>query len=110
MARVNSKPKQSAAAPLEETYLRWEVEQDLLHRLARIEGHVHGVRRMLEERKSCDELLVQLAAVRAALTQVACRLLEGHMETCVAVAVEEGEGDVALQSLRKALGTLLKSS
>src|SRR5512136_1500432 len=44
--------------------------KDALDRLARIEGHVHGLRKMVEEDKTCPDILIQVAAVRAALSKV----------------------------------------
>jgi DNA-binding FrmR family transcriptional regulator len=67
-------------------YLDQPVKLDLLHRLSRLEGHVRGVRRMVEEEVSCDDLLIQISAVRAAINQVGAILLENHLETCVAPA------------------------
>lgn len=93
----------------DEIYLEPEVMKDLTDRLHRIEGHVRGIARMLEEHKSCDDLLGQLAAVRSAVNQVAVRLLEGHMATCVADSVERGEGVEALARLKGALASVLRS-
>lgn len=77
--------------------------KDVLDRLARIEGHVRGLRRMVEEDKDCPELLIQVAAVRAALNQVGRIMLEDHMETCVLEAVKEGKSEKAIAELREAL-------
>lgn len=92
----------------QEVYLKPEVEKDLLDRLGRIEGHIRGIRRMLGDRKSCDDILIQIAAIRAALTQVSIKLLEGHMDTCVREGVLRGQGEVALTNLRRALSSALK--
>ena len=86
-----------------------EVETDLQHRLSRIEGHVRGIKRMLTEHESCENLLVQLSAVRSALNQTTGRLLEKHMETCVAECVGAGQGEKALRHLKEALGQVVKS-
>lgn len=89
-------------------YLRRDTHEDLKARLARIEGHVRGVREMLERDDSCEDLMIQLAAVRSATTQVIVKLFEGHMETCVKSCVKTGKGEEALVGLTSALGTLLK--
>ena len=99
-------PKPIATASV---YLDPEVEKDLQDRLARIEGHVRGIKRMLEAHESCENLLLQLSAVRSALNQVAARLLENHMETCVADCVRSGVGEQALAQLKRALAQVLKS-
>lgn len=76
--------------------------KDVLDRLARIEGHVRGLRRMVEEDKDCPELLIQVAAVRAALNQVGRIMLEDHMETCVLEAAK-GKSEKAIAELKEAL-------
>jgi len=89
-------------------YLTKDTQTDLDHRLARIEGHVRAVRQMLAEGESCDDLMTQLAAVRAATTQTIVKLFEGHMETCVRTCVQTGKGQEALGGLKGALATLLR--
>ncbi len=89
-------------------YLDADVQKELQDRLSRIEGHVRGIKRMLEEKASCDDLLIQLSAVRAALNQATARLLENHMETCVADCVRAGKGEKALRELKSALTQILR--
>ncbi|MFQ5689424.1 MAG: metal-sensitive transcriptional regulator [Gemmatimonadota bacterium] len=89
-------------------YLDERVETALRNRLNRLEGQVRGVNRMLAEHQSCDEILVQLAAVKSAVNSVARQLLEGHMETCVLESLRSGEGDEAFHRLKGALGQYLK--
>lgn len=91
-------------------YLTNETRSDLKARLARIEGHVRAIRGMLEENQSCDDLMIQLAAVRAATTQTLVKLFEGHMETCVRTCVQTGKGQDALGGLKGALSTLLRQT
>ncbi len=94
---------------VKDIYLDPEVEQELQDRLSRIEGHVRGVKRMLGEHKSCEDLLLQLSAVRAAINQATARLLENHLETCVADCVRAGQGEKALRHLKGALGQVVKN-
>jgi len=96
-------------APAKEIYLDGEVEEDLQNRLSRIEGHVRGIKRMLSEHASCEDLLIQLSAVRSALNQATARLLENHMETCVAACVRAGQGEKALGQLKGALSQVVKN-
>jgi len=81
--------------------------EDVVKRLARIEGHLRGVRRMVEEDKSCPEVLLQLAAVRAALDKVGRMVFEDHVETCVSKAIKEGAGESAVAELKEALARFL---
>lgn len=89
-------------------YVDAETERALQNRLSRLEGQVRGIKRMLSERHSCDDILVQVAALRQAVTGVAVQLLEAHMEHCVANNVDAGEARSALQTLRTALSRVLK--
>jgi DNA-binding FrmR family transcriptional regulator len=94
---------------LKDIYLDPEVEEELQNRLSRIEGHVRGIKRMLAEHASCEDLLVQLSAVRSALNQATARLLENHLETCVAECVRAGQGEKALRHLKGALTQVVKN-
>lgn len=91
-----------------DVYLEPEVERALVNRLSRIQGQLEGVKRMLDERKSCDDILVQMAAAKKAMNSAAGQLLENHMETCVRDSVEHGDAGEALDSLRSALAKFLK--
>lgn len=93
---------------VDKVYLEGAVETALQHRLSRVEGQVRGIKRMLAEHQSCDEILVQLAAVKSAVNGAARQLLEGHMETCVLESVRAGEGEEAFRSLKGALAHYLK--
>lgn len=77
--------------------------EDVIKRLARVEGHVRGVKRMVEEDKDCPAILLQIAAVRGALDKVSQIILEDHIETCVVKAVKEGKEDEAIKELRDAI-------
>lgn len=91
-----------------DVYLEPEAERALVNRLSRIQGQLEGVKRMLDQRKSCDDILVQMAAAKKALNSAAGQLLENHMETCVRDSVEHGDAAGALDSLRGALAKYLK--
>jgi DNA-binding FrmR family transcriptional regulator len=66
-------------------------DPNLIARLARIEGQVRGVARMLEEDRYCIDVLDQLQAVKAALKKVEEQILKNHVDHCVAKAVEAGD-------------------
>lgn len=96
-----------AAAP-DDIYLTGEAERAIYNRLSRLEGQVRGVKKMLAERKSCDEMLVQISALKQAVNGVAAELLQAHMTTCVLGRMEAGDGERALASLRSALARVMK--
>ena len=72
-----------------------------LKRMARIEGQVRGIARMIDEDKYCIDVLTQISAANRALERVALSLLEDHLKHCVAEAVAEG-GDAADAKVREA--------
>lgn len=94
--------------PTERLYLDEETERGILNRLSRLEGQVRGIKKMLTQHESCDEILIQMAALKQAVNAVAVELLQGHMECCVLERVEAGEGREALESLKGALSRVLK--
>ncbi len=60
-----------------------EENKRLLDRLARIEGQVRGLRKMLEEQRCCEDVLTQLLAARSGLEQASLLILDRHLEDCV---------------------------
>ena len=62
----------------------------LIKRLHRIEGQVRGVERMVEQDRTCTDILTQIAAARTALEQVGSKLLESHVTHCIADAIASG--------------------
>jgi CsoR family transcriptional regulator, copper-sensing transcriptional repressor len=78
------------------------------HRLARAAGHLESVRRMVDEGRDCPEILLQLAAVRAALDATAKVVLADHMESCVREAAQNGDADQAWVDLQQALETFIR--
>lgn len=68
-----------------------EVRQGVRHRLARIEGQIRGITRMVDEGRYCVDVLTQLAAVQQGLRRVCRELLRDHMAHCVEEAFESGD-------------------
>ncbi len=77
--------------------------ENVLKRLARIEGHVHAVKHMIEEDRSCPDVLVQIAAIRAALNGVGRLILEDHVQGCMTKAAQDGNFDDAFRDLKKSM-------
>ncbi len=76
-----------------------KAKQDALKRLSYIEGHLGGIRRMVDEDKYCVDILKQTFAVRRAIQKLEARLLEGHLNSCVIDGVKEGREDEVLTEL-----------
>lgn len=83
-------------------------KDDLQERLRKIEGQVRGIQRMIEEDRYCVDVLVQLAAVRAAMNKVGLSLMEGHARGCMQAAARRGEGDEAVSELMDVLERFMK--
>ncbi|MFN0029526.1 MAG: metal-sensitive transcriptional regulator [Acidimicrobiales bacterium] len=66
-------------------------KDDYAKRLARIEGQVRGLRRMIDEDAYCIDVLTQVSAVTKALQSVAVGLLDQHVRHCVGNAIVEGD-------------------
>jgi len=62
----------------------------LTTRLARIEGQVRGIARMVEEDRYCIDILTQMQAIKAALKRVEEEILKNHAAHCVAHAIKSG--------------------
>ena len=78
--------------------------KQLRNRLARVEGHTRGIRRMVEEGRECEEVLLQISAVQAAWKKLTEFIIEDHIEVCLAQAAAEGEaGADAVRQLKSAL-------
>jgi CsoR family transcriptional regulator, copper-sensing transcriptional repressor len=77
--------------------------RQVINRLSRIEGHIRAIKRMLEEEKPCPEVLIQLAAVKAAVQKASGVVLEDHIQTCLTEAVARGTAEEEWVSLKKAL-------
>lgn len=76
-----------------------EAKQDALRRLKYIDGHLSGIRRMVEQDKYCVDVLKQSFAVRRAIQRMEMTLLEGHLHSCVIEGVREGREDRVLEEL-----------
>ena len=77
--------------------------EEITKRLARIAGHAQSLKRMWEEGRQIDDMLTQVAAVRAALDQAGRAMLELHIEESVAKAVQHAETADAIRELKEAL-------
>ena len=79
------------------------VNQKVVNRLARIEGHVRSVREMVIAGRDCSEVLTQVAAVRSALDKAGRVILVEHLEHCIVDAIQQGHGQEAIEELQTAL-------
>ncbi|MCH8225444.1 MAG: metal-sensitive transcriptional regulator [Chloroflexi bacterium] len=77
-----------------------EAKTEALKRLSYIEGHLSGIRKMLEEDKYCVDVLKQTYAVRRAIEKMESILLEGHLHTCVVEGIKNGREEAVVGELK----------
>ena len=73
--------------------------EQALKRLSYIEGHLAGIRRMIDEDKYCVDVLKQTYAVRRAIEKMEALLLGGHLQTCVVEGVRDGREEQVVGEL-----------
>ncbi len=81
------------------TVMMTDRKSDLAKRLISIEGHVRGVRSMVEQGVYCVDVLRQAYAVERALKKFEAELLRGHLSSCVPKGFEEGRNDQMIGEL-----------
>lgn len=64
------------------------------NRLAGIEGHVHAIRKMLEDGKDCEDVLLQISAIEGSISKVGKLILKEHLNHCVRDGIENGDAEV----------------
>ena len=98
------KNEQSVCPHCKHTQRDEDQKKLLQNRLRRIEGQVRGLQSMLEQDAYCNDILIQSAAVSAALSAFNRELLENHIRHCVARDIREGKDEV----IDELMGTLKK--
>ena len=76
-----------------------ETRDDAIKRLSYIEGHLAGVKKMVDEDRYCVDILRQTFAVRRAIQKLESLLIDGHLRTCVVDGVKEGREEQVLTEL-----------
>lgn len=84
-----------------------EERKKLIHRLNRIEGQIRGIRKMVENNAYCADILIQSAAVNAAVNAFNKDLIASHIRSCVARDIREGKDEV-IDELVMTLQKLMK--
>ena len=86
-----------------------EDKQKILDRLARLEGQVRGVARMVEQDRYCIDIMSQTSAIRAALTAVDKILIKNHAMLCVESALASGDVDKQREKFTELVDLLEKT-
>ena len=86
----------------------------LVRRLARIEGQVRGITRMVDRDEYCIDILQQTAALRAAVDAVSLLLMEDHVAGCLRTAVTTGDAaaytEEVMEVVRRSMGRPVRAS
>jgi CsoR family transcriptional regulator, copper-sensing transcriptional repressor len=83
-------------------------KEQLLRRLARVEGQVRGVTRMVEEDRYCIDVLTQIQAAQAALDAIALGLVEDHVRNCIPAGAATSKANEQVDELMGAVGRLVR--
>ncbi|MGE5584870.1 MAG: metal-sensitive transcriptional regulator [Bacillota bacterium] len=84
VAGTGDEERGGAALDLDTLVLSEDARSDIVSRLKRIEGQARGVRKMIEDGRSCEEVVIQVAALKAAVAQVGIAIAGSHLVDCVA--------------------------
>ena len=76
-------------------------KDEALKRLNYIQGHLQGIRKMVQEEQYCVDILKQLYAVRKAVEKMEGVLLDGHLHSCVIKGIKEGHAEEVIQELEE---------
>ena len=76
-------------------------KKEALQRLAYIEGHIRGIRKMVEEDQYCVDVLKQTYAVQRAIQKFKGVLLHGHLNSCVPDGIREGRDQQVISELEE---------
>ena len=69
-------------------------KEDILNRLKKIEGQVKGVHKMVSEEKCCNDVMVQISAVRSAMNKVGGLMMDNYIKSCLKEAAEGEKADI----------------
>ena len=81
-------------------------KEALVKRLHRIEGQVRGIERMVEDDRYCIDVLTQIGAVSTALESLALKILDDHVNHCVAGALASGDPQAAAEKSQELLAAV----
>lgn len=90
-------------------YMAPEKKRRLIHRVNRVVGHLNAIGKMIEEQRCADDILIQVAAVRSAVGQIAAKVLEEHLADCMTTCMQGSPEEVSAR-VSRAVATVLKNS
>ena len=78
---------------IKKTHRSVETKKNLINRLNRINGQVNGVKKMIEEDSYCNDILIQLSAIKNSVQSLSNELLDSHLRTCITKGSQKGNLD-----------------
>jgi DNA-binding FrmR family transcriptional regulator len=84
-----------------------EEKKAVINRLSKAAGHIEAIKRMVDGDEDCSQILIQLAAVRAAINNTGNLVLKNHINHCIVEAVRE-EDDRAICELNEAIDKFMR--
>jgi DNA-binding FrmR family transcriptional regulator len=87
---------------------RATMKKDIQTRLRRIEGQVKGIEKMIDNEVNCRDIVIQIAAVRAAVNKVGGLILENYAKNCISKDSESLINDKEIEDLLSTLLMFLK--
>lgn len=87
---------------------RQKDKKQLQIRLRKVQGQIKGIEKMIENDTCCKDVLIQVAAARAAINKVGSLVLKNYASSCLSGALESQESEEKLEDLVKTLSMFLK--
>lgn len=81
-----------------------EIKEDIRKRLNRIEGQVRGIQKMIDSDERCNDILIQIAAIRSAINKVAGLILENYTQECIRSTINNNDDE----KLNEMIDTIIK--
>lgn len=91
---IKMKEKKCCQKIEKRTYRTQEEKKKITNRLNRIEGQIKGIKKMIQEDRYCNDVLMQLSAIEHSVQSLSNHILENHLYTCVANDLEKGNLEV----------------
>jgi len=86
--------------------MRENTRDSALKRLARLEGQVRGISRMVEEDRYCIDIVRQVQAVKAAMTSFEALIIDDHLATCVETALLSDDVEMRLEKVEELVAVM----
>ena len=90
-------------------YLTPEAKRRLVNRINRAAGHLNAIKKMIMDDRCADDVLIQVAAARSAVGQIAAKILEDHLADCMTTCMEGSPHEITSR-ISKAVATVLRNS